>query len=129
MIIKPLEEERLLAAAHIAFPNSYIQIESSDIYLKNQIAGRYHAPWLDHDFYVSTEYAYEDRVVNGNKTRYKVAMPCILVKADQYDVIYDSSNCYYVAYEEEGEIKFRLYVDLIQELPKTMELLEELIPV
>lgn len=129
MLIKQLEEDNIKKAAQAVFPNAYIQVEESDIYLKGKIAGRYRAPWLDHEFYVSTEYAYEDILINGNQTRYKVHMPCILVKQSQYDVIYDSRDIFFVAYEEDGEIKFKKYVDILQVLPEQMELLEELVPV
>lgn len=129
MQLKKFEEQELLEAAQKAFPDSYIKIEDSDIFLKNTTAGRYKAPWLDREFYISTEYVYEDILVNGNKTRYKVSMSCILLKKDRYDVVYDSSDVYYTAYEEADEIKFMKYVDIIKELPKQIELLEELTPV
>lgn len=129
MVIKKLSDEAIIKAAKQAFPNHYIQVEHSDIFLKGKIAGRYKAPWIEQEFYVSTEYAYEDLLVNGNKTRYKIHMPCVLVKENRYDIIYDSKDCYYVAYEDAGHIQFKRYIDVIQELPEQMELLEELVPV
>lgn len=129
MLLKKFDEEMLKEAAQRAFPDFYIQIEYSDIYLRNTTAGRYTAPWLKQEFYISTEYVYEDVLVNGNKTRYKVSMSCILLKKDRYDVVYDSSDVYYAAYEEDGEIRFMKYVDIIKELPKQITLLEELTPV
>jgi len=129
MQIKAFEESALLEAARKAFPHHHIQITQSDIFLKGKQAGRYRADWLDHEFYVSTEYAYEDRLVNGNKTRYKVSMPCIFVKNDPFEVLYDIQTCYYAVYEENGEIQFMLYTEMNQELVQHMELLEALTPV
>lgn len=129
MLLKKFDEEKLKEAAQRTFPDFYIQVEYSDIYLRNTTAGRYTAPWLEQEFYISTEYVYEDVLVNGNKTRYKISMSCVLLKKDRYDVIYDSSDAYYAAYEEDGEICFMKYVDIIKELPKQITLLEELTPV
>lgn len=129
MLLKTFDEDILREAAQKAFANSYIQIEYSDIYLRNTTAGRYLAPWLDREFYISTEYVYEDKLVNGNKTRYKVAMACVLIKKDRYDIIYDSKDVYYAAYEEAGEIKFMKYVDILAVLGEQITLLEELTPV
>lgn len=129
MLIKQFNEEQLKKTAQLTFPRYYIHLDQSDIYLKGKQAGRYKAAWLDHEFYVSTEYAYEDILVNNNKTRYKVHMPCILLKTNPYEVIYDSQDRYYGVYEEDGEIKFEKYVELIKKLPEQVELLEELTPV
>lgn len=129
MLLKIFDEAVLSVAAQTAFPDFYIQVDESDIYLRNTTAGRYKADWLDREFYISTEYVYEDILVNGNKTRYKVAMSCVLLKKDRYDVIYDAKDAYYVAYEEDGEIKFMKYIDILEILPKQIELLEELTPV
>lgn len=124
-----LEETEIKEAAQKAFPGFYIEVEHSDIYLRDTRAGRYRAPWLDREFYVSTDYAYEDILVNGNKTRYKVQMPCILLKKDKYDIIYDSKDKYFSVYKENDEIKFMKYIDIIELLPDDIELLEELTPV
>lgn len=129
MMIKKIANEVIMEAAQQAFPDYYIQLEQSDIFLKGKTAGRYRASWIEQEFFVSTEYAYEDIMVNGNKTRYKIHMPCILLKKNRYDVIYDSKDAYYVAYEDQGQVKFQRYIDVIEELPKQMELLEELVPV
>lgn len=129
MEIKTLSEEQLLAAAQKQFINKAILSDSSDIYLKGKQTGRYRVDWLDHDIYISTEYAYEDRMINGNKTRYKVQVPCVLIKDHPHDIIYDSRDIYYAAYIENNEIRFMRYVDLIEELGKHTELAEALEPV
>lgn len=126
MQIKMLSDEQLLHAAQKRFVGKAIVLEPSDIYLKGKQTGRYHVDWLDHDVYISTEYAYEDRIINGNKTRYKVQVPCVLIKEHFHDIIYDSRDIYYAAYMENDEICFMRYVDLIVELGKHMELQEKL---
>ena len=129
MRITALSDEQVLAAAQKQFPDKAILSEPSDIYLKGKKTGRYRVDWLDHDVYISTEYAYEDRSINGNKTRYQVSVPCVLVKKHPHDIVYDSRDIYFAAYTENDEICFMRYVDLIEELGKHMELLEELEPV
>lgn len=129
MLLKLFDETKCREAAQLAFPNQYIEIMESDIYLKDTIAGRYAAPWLDHEFYVSTDYAYEDKMVNGNQTRYKVGMQCILVKPSRYEVVYDTKDSYFAVYEEDGNIKFMKYIDILPKLVQELELLEEIRPV
>lgn len=129
MQIKAFDSQQLIAAAQAQFPDYEIELQESDVFLKGKQAGRYRADWLDHEFYISTEYAYEDRLVNGNPTRYKIAMPCILLKKNRYEIVYDISDRYYVAYEEHGEIQFLPYQTMLETLLTQTELLEELTPV
>ncbi len=129
MQIKAFDPQQLKTAAQAQFPDYEIDIQESDVFLKGKQAGRYRADWLDHEFYISTEYAYEDRLVNGNPTRYKIAMPCILLKKDRYEIVYDISDRYYAAYEENGTIQFLPYQKMLETLIKQIELLEELTPV
>ena len=129
MEIVYLTDTEIIEAAQQVFPDAYIAIEESDIYLRDTRAGRYRASWLDHEFYVSTDYAYEDQLVNGNKTRYKVHMPCVLIKKDKYDIVYDSKDKYYAVYKEDNEIKFMKYIDILELLSTQIELLEEITPV
>lgn len=129
MQIKDLSDELVLEAANKQFPGKAVQIEPSDIYLKGKQTGRYTVDWLDHDIYISTEYAYEDRIINGNRTRYKVQVPCVLIKNHPHDIIYDSTDIYFAAYVEDNEIYFMRYVDLIEELRQHMVLQEKLTPV
>lgn len=121
MRIKTFEETELLACAKREFPNAYVEIVSVDIFLKGIKPGQYQAPWLDHTFFVSTEYAYEDVEVNGNHTRCKIAMQCILVKPDQYTILYDTKDVFYAVIEEQGSITFKKYKELIEELPKSVQ--------
>lgn len=129
MQIKALNDEQILCAAQNCFPDKAVLLESSDIYLKGKQTGRYTADWYDHDVFISTEYAYEDRIINGNKTRYKIQVPCVLIKKYPHDIIYDSRDIYFAAYVENDEIQFMKYVDLIEELGKHMGLKEALTPV
>lgn len=129
MKLMKFEDDELRRAAQLVFQDKYIAIECSDIFLKGASAGKYKAEWLNREFYVSTEYAYEDILVNGNPTRYKISISCILVKDNAYQVVFDSQDMYYVAYQENNEIKFMKYKDLIPTLSSQLELLEELQPV
>lgn len=129
MKIRSFEEVELIEAAQKAFPDAYAEIMTNDLYLKGKRAGRYRAPWLDQEFYVSTEYAYIDQMEKGNRIRSKLHLPCVLVKSDPYEVIYDSRDCFYTAYEADEGIAFMKYVDLIECLGKDMELVEALTPV
>ena len=129
MQIKAFNEELVLRAAQKQFPDKAVLLEPSDIYLKGKQTGRYTASWYDHDIFISTEFAYEDRVINGNKTRYKIEVPFVLIKNHPHDIIYDSRDIYFAAYSENDEIHFMKYVELIEELGKHMELQEALTPV
>lgn len=120
MLIKTFDEEKLMDCAKEKFPNAFIEMVSVDLFLKGVEAGKYQAPWLDHEFFVSTEYAYEDVEVNGNQTRCKITMQGILIKKDRYTVIYDAKDVFYVAYEEQGEIHFQKYVEFLKEVPKSL---------
>ncbi len=129
MRIQAIAPKELETAAKAAFQEYEIEISESDLFLKGRIAGQYQAPWYDHDFYISTEYVYEDRMVNGNQTRYKVAMPCVLLKKDRYEVVYDYQDRYYVAYLEQDKICFCPYHEMLERLNETTTLIKELIPV
>ena len=65
---------------------------------------------VDYPLYVSTNYVYEDHVINGNDTRFKSKLSVITLKKDAYDVVYDSFGKYFVAYKEDT-IKFVPYED------------------
>ena len=58
----------------------------------------------------------KNHIVNDNPTRYKVELTAIYVKDNHYDVIYDSTQFYYIAYEEQG-IQFVRY-DKLQDFLK-----------
>lgn len=129
MEIRIFDEEALQAAAQKAFPDAHVEITQGDLYLNGKEAGRYRAPWLNQEFYVSTEYAYIDQIENGNRIRSKLHIPCVLVKQDPYEVIYDARSCFYAAYQSDGGIMFTKYVELAPQLGKDMELIEALTPV
>lgn len=129
MKIRIFDNDILREAAQNAFPDAVTEIMTNDLYLKGKKAGRYRAPWLDQEFYVSTEYAYIDQMENGNCIRSKLHLPCVLVKQNPYEVIYDSRDCFYVAYDSSDGIAFMKYVEIIQRLGKDMELIEALTPV
>lgn len=129
MKIHTFDEKVLQEAAQSAFPESYVEITQADLYLKGKGAGRYRASWLDQDIYVSTEYAYVDEIENGNRTRVKLHIPCVLIKHDPYEVVYDSRDRFYSAYEKEGTVAFMKYVELIVKLGEDMEQMEVLTPV
>lgn len=121
-----LSDEQIYQAAKQTFPDSYIKIEYTDIYLRDTKSGRYRADWIDQEFYVSTDYAYEDILVKENKTRYKIAIPCILVKKDQYQVVYSSRDVFYAVFMINDQIQFKKYVDVIEEIRDCVELIEEI---
>lgn len=110
-----LEKEALMKAAQEAFPNKYIEVDNIDFYVPDVKEGILEIEGIEEPFHVSTNYAYEDRIVIGNKTRYKVELSLIYVKEDRYEVIYDSYGKSYIAYETD-KIHFALYEDFYEEL-------------
>lgn len=108
-----LDVEALKQQASEKFANKYIEIVNSDWYIDDLYEGQISLAGLNETLYVSTNYVYHDVDVNGNKTRYKMPLTCILVKNHAYEVIYNYDDAYYVAYEDEGKISFILYRDFI----------------
>lgn len=125
MKIVELQEDDIVAAAKQQFPNKFIKVDSSDIYLRGVETGKYQAPWLEKAFYVSTEYVYQDILVKGNQTRYKVPMPTILIKDDAYGVVYDEREAYFAVVMENEQISFVKYVDFIEKVVQDLERIEE----
>ena len=111
MKICNLDQTEVVEAAKVHFAPKVVAYDQVDFYLPDIETGKIMVEGVDHPMYVSTHYAYEDHIVKGNDTRYKVPLSMIYVKDDAYDVIYDSRDCCYIAYEEANEIKFILYVD------------------
>ena len=66
---------------------------------------------------MSTHYAYEDHLVNGNQTRYKIAIYVFYTKKDAYEVIYDSTQCCYVPYMEDGKMHHVSYKEFLEMIP------------
>lgn len=110
MQITNLNKEDILAKAQEVFPDSFIELDTIDLFLRDQEKGKGTIEGIDHPVFISTHYAYEDHLINNNKTRYKIHLSIIYIKNDAYEVIYDSREMCYVAYQE-NEIKFILYKD------------------
>lgn len=107
--LRNLDEESIVTAAKQKFKGYLFEYDIADLFLKDYEDGEYIADIFDAPFYVSTQYAYEDLLVNGNKTRYKIHISTILLKKEKYEVVYRYDDRYYVVYEEDGEIKFMKY--------------------
>lgn len=123
--ITGLDEQEVAQAAAIKFLGKYIEPGESDLYLPDIEKGRLMIDGIDHPVFASTHYAYEDKLVNGNKTRYKIPLATVLVKKDKYEVVYDSYGKYYVAYRNEEGIQFILYEDFYELLRPLIHLDEE----
>ena len=123
--ITGLEEQDVVQAAAVKFPGKYIEMGESDLYLPDIEKGSLTIEGIDHPVFASTHYAYEDKLVNGNKTRYKIPLTTVLVKKDKYEVIYDSYGKYYVAYKEEEKIHFVPYEDFYELLKPLIHMNEE----
>lgn len=104
-----LEKEIVEAAAKEQFPNDFIEVDTTDWYMPSYEKGNIATKLYEKPLYLSTHYVYEDRIVQGNQTRYKVELTVIWLKDDPYGVIYDSKNRYYVAYEDQDKIQFCEY--------------------
>ena len=87
--------------------------------------GTLHIDGISFPVYASTHYAYEDRLVNGNKTRYKIGLTAILIKKDPYEVIYDSYGKYFIAYKEDQTVHFVPYEDFWDILKPHIQVEEE----
>ena len=95
------------------------------MYLPDIEKGKLRIEGIDKPVFASTHYAYEDKLVNGNKTRYKIPLATVLIKRDKYEVIYDSYGKYYVAFKDEAGIQFVLYEDFYELLKPMIHLEEE----
>lgn len=107
-----LKDEEVEAAAKQQFPDYVVEVDHTDWYVRSYESGSLQAKFSEVPLYLSTHYVYEDHLVQGNMTRYKVQITVIWLKKDHYDVIYDSKGLYYVAYEDEGSIHFCPYEEL-----------------
>ena len=113
--ITGLEEQDVIQAAAVKFPGKYIEMGESDLYLPDIEKGSLTIEGIDHPVFASTHYAYEDKLVNGNKTRYKIPLTTVLVKKGKY----------YVAYKEEEKIHFVPYEDFYELLKPLIHMNEE----
>lgn len=108
MQIFHLHDEEVMQEAKQYFSDKFIELDHCDMFLNTLEQGEIRIHGYDKPFYVNTHYVYEDKLVNENKTRYKVLLTMVLVKNDPYEVIYSSVGKCYIAYFDEG-IKFILY--------------------
>lgn len=111
MKIQHLDKDQVLQAARKQFPDYEISVDLTDFFTYDLEEGHYKASFLNQDMFVSTGYAYEDVVVNGNDTRYKIQLTTIMLLKNAYEILYQTKGRYYVAYEEDGIISFQLYED------------------
>lgn len=119
-----LNEEEVLEAAKQAYPQNYIEYDHTDFYVRDIAKGTIHVDDVDFPLYVSTNYVYEDHVINGNDTRFKSKLSVITLKKDAYDVVYDSFGKYFVAYKEDT-VKFIPYEDFYDMIKDRIHIEEE----
>lgn len=124
MQITNLSEEEIVAEATKLYPNKIIEVELTDLFLRDIEQARLQVDFLDYPIYASTHYAYEDHLVNGNQTRYKIHVSIIFIKKDPYEVIYDSMGKCFVAYKEDT-IKFCPYEDFYDLIKDQIHILPE----
>ena len=125
MQLKDLDKEEVQTVLQQQYPDKYVEVGEADLYLNDIEKGVMTIDCFDHPVYASTHYAYEDRLVNGNKTRYKISLTTAMLKKDKYEVIYDSYGKYFVVYKEEGEIRMVPYEDFYDMLKPMIHLQEE----
>ena len=123
--ITGLDQQEIAQAAAVKFPGKYVEAGESDLYLPDIEKGKLRIEGIDKPVFASTQYAYEDKLVNGHKTRYKIPLATVLIKRDKYEVIYDSYGKYYVAFKDEAGIQFVLYEDFYELLKPMIHLEEE----
>lgn len=119
-----LNEEEVLEAAKQAYPQNYIEYDHTDFYVRDIAKGTIHIDDVDFPLYVSTNYVYEDHVINGNDTRFKSKLSVITLKKDAYDVVYDSFGKYFVTYKEDT-VKFIPYEDFYDMIKDRIHIEEE----
>lgn len=125
MRISNIDKEQVLACAQAAFPQSYIELDTADFYLPSIEKGIIQMDGESHPYYVNTHYAYEDRLVNGNQTRYKVVLTVFFVKDDPFTVLYDTKDSYYVAFVEHDKVAFLPYEAFHAHVLNAIKILEE----
>lgn len=119
-----LDHDVVLTNAQAYFQNQYVHFDTCDLYLEDLEKGTIQFQNIDQNFYVSTHYVYEERLVKGNQTRYKVAIPLLIVTKNQYDVVYDTQAHAYCVYEEDGLYHFVKYKDFLALMKKEYQIVE-----
>lgn len=118
-----LNKDEVLQIAQAKFPGKYIELDTIDFYVPEIKEGIIQLEGMNQPFYISTNYAYEDRIVLGNNTRYKVELVLLYVKADRYEVMFDSYGKSYVAYEDDS-IHIIAYEDFYDEIKKKITIIK-----
>ena len=119
-----LEQAEVETAAQQAFPGKYIDVDETDFFVRDIYSGTIQIDGMDQPLFVSTNYVYEDHVINGNDTRFKSKIMTVTLKKDAYDVVYDSFGNYFVACKEDGII-FVPYEDFYDKIKDSIHLVEE----
>ena len=65
----------------------------------------------------------EERLVKGNQTRYKVAIPLLTIKNNPYDIVYDVADCTYCVYKENDTYQFILYTEFLDKIETLYEII------
>ncbi len=125
MKIGEFEEEAVLISARQHFPDQVPVYVKSDLYLHGVESGAYKSDLYDDTIYVSTEYGYHHVMVQGNLTSVKIGIACILLKDEEYQVIYDSKDRYYVAVAEKDGYQFIEYDAFLKQVVATLKKLTE----
>ncbi len=120
-----LDQELVKQQAQIHF-KKYIEVMELDLFIKNIEKATCMMDGYEQKLYISTHYAYHDVDVNGNITRYKVPITCILIKEHAYEVVYNSVGKLYVAYMEEDEMKFMLYESFLDHVANMIHVVDEI---
>ena len=123
MIWYHLEEQAVLEAAQAQFPTKYVSYDTCDLYLKDLEKATIRFSNIDQNFFVSTHYVYEERLVKGNQTRYKVAIPLLTIKNNPYDIVYNVEDCTYGVYLEDGTYHFILYSEYLDKIQTQYEII------
>ncbi|WP_416326059.1 hypothetical protein [[Eubacterium] hominis] len=119
-----LDKEAVKEAALHSFPKKYVEVDEADFFVRDIYSGDITIDGVEQPLYVSTNYVYEDHLINGNDTRFKTKLTTITVKKDAYDIVYDSFGSYYVACQEQ-DIQFIPYEDFYDLIKERIHLLEE----
>ena len=112
--LKDLHMEDIEKAAKQNWPDFFIRVDTADLFLEGIADGCYTADFIDGEFYVSTQYAYENILVNGNKTSYKISVYTVERLKDASHINYRWDDCFYAVYEDENGIQFMEYPEFLK---------------
>lgn len=122
MQITELSRAEVLAAAQVQFPDQYVEMDTIDFYLPHIEKGEVRMEGVRHPLYASTHYVYEDRMVNGNKTRYKVPLMLVCVKRSADEIVYDGKKHYHIAVKDNAKIRLYPYMEFLALIEKLVTL-------